>query len=63
MEIIKEILGMIGILVSLFWIVYVLAYAVELGKMKARRKLKVCDVCFEKAERIAEVDKQSKSSK
>ena len=50
-EIIKEIITICGV----FTVMFIGGYAIELGRLKARRKLKVCDLCFKKLEAMKKV--------
>ena len=47
MEIIIDIIQGILILVGVFSFIYWASYFVELAKRKVRRKMKVCDGCFD----------------
>jgi len=53
---IQNILGAILTLIGAFSIVYILAYAVELAKIKAQQRLKVCNTCFKKMEAMNKVE-------
>lgn len=47
MEYLKEILQAAITIIGVFSFIYVGAYFVELAKQKVRRKMRVCDNCFE----------------
>ena len=51
-EIIKEIIAICGV----FTVLFIGGYAIELGRLEARRKLKACDLCFKKLEAMKKVD-------
>ena len=48
MKLIKEVFLGIFQLGGIFFFLYFGSYAVELGKRKALKKLKACDLCFKK---------------
>lgn len=52
MNLVKETFETILVLIGFFALVYAAAYFVELAKQKVRRKLKVCDNCFEKIKKM-----------
>ncbi|MFA5154375.1 MAG: hypothetical protein WC554_17645 [Clostridia bacterium] len=56
-EIIKEIIAICGI----FTLFFLGGYVIEFGRLKARRKLKVCDLCFKKLEAMKKVDDDTTS--
>lgn len=54
MEFLKDVVETIFVLVGVFTFIYFMAYAVELAKQKVRRKMYVCDNCFEVFKKIKE---------
>lgn len=51
-EIITDIITDLLSLLALFSVLYVGSYFIELARQKVRRKLRVCDNCFEMVKRM-----------
>lgn len=47
MEYLKDLLEVALTMIGIFTFIYIGAYFVELAKQKVRRKMRVCDNCFE----------------